>query len=107
MDRRLRREEAGKRYVGDIGTGPIVAGVVGTKKFIYDLWGDTVNLASRITTEGVPGMIQVDATTWRRLRNHYEFHAPQTIYLKGKGDTTVHRLIGRKGTVDAAGELNS
>jgi adenylate cyclase len=43
-----------------IGTGPVVAGVVGKKKFIYDLWGDTGNLASRITTEGVPGMVQVD-----------------------------------------------
>jgi adenylate cyclase len=50
-----------------IGTGPVVAGVVGKKKFIYDLWGDTVNLASRITSEGVPGMVQVDETTHRRL----------------------------------------
>jgi len=89
-----------------IGTGPIVAGVVGKKKFIYDLWGDTVNLASRITTEGVPGMIQVDSTTWRRLRNHYEFHPPQTIYLKGKGDTTVYRLIGRKGAVETVAEVD-
>lgn len=79
-----------------IGTGPIVGGVVGKKKFIYDLWGDTVNLASRITTEGVPGMIQVDVTTWKRLRNHFEFHEPQTIYLKGKGETVVYRLMGRK-----------
>jgi adenylate cyclase len=79
-----------------IGTGPIVGGVVGKKKFIYDLWGDTVNLASRITTEGVPGMIQVDVTTWKRLRNHFEFHEPQTIYLKGKGETVVYRLVGRK-----------
>jgi adenylate cyclase len=90
-----------------IGTGPIVGGVVGKKKFIYDLWGDTVNLASRITTEGVPGMIQVDTTTWRRLRNHYEFYPPQTIYLKGKGDTTVYRLIGRKGAVEAAAETGT
>jgi class 3 adenylate cyclase len=90
-----------------IGTGPIVGGVVGKKKFIYDLWGDTVNLASRITTEGVPGMIQVDTTTWRRLRNHYAFHPPQTIYLKGKGDTTVYRLIGRKGAVEATAKAGT
>jgi class 3 adenylate cyclase len=79
-----------------IGTGPVVAGVVGKKKFIYDLWGDTVNLASRITAESVPGMIQVDVTTYRRLRNKFEFDPPKTIYLKGKGDTTVYALKGRK-----------
>jgi len=79
-----------------IGTGPVVAGVVGKKKFIYDLWGDTVNLASRITSEGVPGMIQCDTATYRRLSDRFDFHAPQTIYLKGKGDMTVYRLIDRK-----------
>ena len=79
-----------------IGTGPVVAGVVGKKKFIYDLWGDTVNIASRITSEGVPGMIQVDGITWRRLKDRFHFHEPQTIYLKGKGNMEVHRMIGRK-----------
>ncbi|HET9042560.1 MAG TPA: adenylate/guanylate cyclase domain-containing protein [Burkholderiales bacterium] len=79
-----------------IGTGPVVAGVVGKKKFIYDLWGDTVNLASRITAESVPGMVQVDVTTYRRLRNRFEFDPPKTLYLKGKGDTTVYTLRGRK-----------
>jgi class 3 adenylate cyclase len=79
-----------------IGTGPVVAGVVGKKKFIYDLWGDTVNLASRITAESVPGMVQVDVTTYRRLRSRFEFDPPKTIYLKGKGDTTVYTLRGRK-----------
>ena len=76
-----------------IGTGPVVAGVVGTKKFIYDLWGDTVNLASRITAEGSPGTIHVDATTWRRLRSKFLFEEPQTLRLKGKGETVVYRLI--------------
>ncbi|MBI4988896.1 MAG: adenylate/guanylate cyclase domain-containing protein [Rhodocyclales bacterium] len=85
-----------------IGTGPVVAGVVGKKKFIYDLWGDTVNIASRITSEGVPGMIQVDTTTWRRLKERFDFHEPQTIYLKGKGETEVHRLIGRRSDGAAA-----
>jgi len=79
-----------------IGTGPVVAGVVGRKKFIYDLWGDTVNIASRITAEGVPGMVQVDTTSYRRLRQRYDFLDPQTIYLKGKGETVVYRLVGKK-----------
>ncbi|PKO34231.1 MAG: adenylate/guanylate cyclase domain-containing protein [Betaproteobacteria bacterium HGW-Betaproteobacteria-7] len=85
-----------------IGTGPIVAGVVGKKKFIYDLWGDTVNLASRITSEGVPGMIQVDETTWQRLAKDFVFEAPQTIYLKGKGNTVVHRLTGPRAAAATA-----
>jgi class 3 adenylate cyclase len=79
-----------------IGTGPVVAGVVGKKKFIYDLWGDTVNIASRITSESVPGSIQVDLTTYRRLRQRFDFGAPRTIYVKGKGDMTVYELLGRK-----------
>jgi class 3 adenylate cyclase len=77
-----------------VGTGPVVAGVVGKKKFIYDLWGDTVNLASRITSEGVPGMVHVDETTYRRLNEFFRFDAPQIIHLKGKGNTPVYRLIG-------------
>ncbi|HEX6734773.1 MAG TPA: adenylate/guanylate cyclase domain-containing protein [Azonexus sp.] len=85
-----------------IGTGPIVAGVVGKKKFIYDLWGDTVNLASRITSEGLPGAIQVDAATHRRLVGRFAFAEPQSIHLKGKGDTVVYRLLGPSGAAAAA-----
>lgn len=79
-----------------IGTGPVVAGVVGKKKFIYDLWGDTVNLASRITSEGTPGMIHVDITTFQRLADAFDFAAPMEIYLKGKGNTPVYRLNNLK-----------
>ena len=86
-----------------IGTGPVVAGVVGKKKFIYDLWGDTVNIASRVTSEGAPGVVQVDERTYRRLQQRFEFHQAQTIYLKGKGNMVVHRLIGhRTGSTVAA-----
>jgi adenylate cyclase len=70
-----------------IGTGPVVAGVVGKKKFIYDLWGDTVNIASRVTTEGVPGIVQVDERTYQRLRNQLRFSSePQTILPQGQGE---------------------
>ncbi len=79
-----------------IGTGPVVAGVLGKKKFIYDLWGDTVNIASRIAADGTPGLIQVDATTYRRIRNAFTFDEPRTVQLKGKGATQVYRLTGRQ-----------
>jgi class 3 adenylate cyclase len=82
-------------HVG-IGTGPVVAGVIGMKKFIYDLWGDTVNIASRVTAEATSGMILVDNTTYRRVRHSFEFEGPHTISVKGKGEVTVYRLIGRK-----------
>jgi class 3 adenylate cyclase len=79
-----------------IGTGPVIAGVVGKNKFIYDIWGNTVNLASRITSESEPGMIQCDAATYQRVANAFSFHEPRTIHLKGKGDTPVYCLAGRK-----------
>lgn len=79
-----------------IGTGPVVAGVVGKKKFIYDVWGDTVNIASRITAEGGPGMIQCDTATFERLHDRFDFLEPRTHQLKGKGDVTIYRLQGRR-----------
>jgi adenylate cyclase len=79
-----------------ISTGPVVAGVVGKHKFIYDVWGDTVNLASRITSEGAPGTIHCDAATQSHLADRFDFEGPQRINLKGKGEMTVYRLTGRK-----------
>jgi adenylate cyclase len=78
-----------------IATGPVVAGVIGTKRFIYDLWGDTVNVASRLTDEAVEGVIQVDKTTYNRIRFDYAFEPPATITVKGKGEMVMYRLKGR------------
>jgi class 3 adenylate cyclase len=78
-----------------IATGPVVAGVIGTKRFIYDLWGDTVNVASRLTDEAVPGVIQVDKVTYNRIRHDYAFEPPATIHVKGKGEMVMYRLSAR------------
>ena len=82
-------------HVG-IGTGPVVAGVIGTKKFIYDLWGDTVNIASRVTDEAAASTILVDATTYRRVHHLFDFEAERLLTVKGKGEIAAYRLIGRK-----------
>ncbi len=75
--------------------GPVIAGVLGTKKFSYDLWGDTVNLASRIESVAASGTIAVSEAVMRIASNDYEFLASTTHALKGKGDIPVYRLVGR------------
>lgn len=74
-------------------SGPVVAGVIGTRKFIYDLWGDTVNTASRVTGEAKSGMVLVDTMTYRRSKSQFEFEGPMSIVGKGKGNIEVYRLI--------------
>ncbi|MBI3478827.1 MAG: adenylate/guanylate cyclase domain-containing protein [Nitrosomonadales bacterium] len=78
-----------------VATGPVVAGVIGTKRFIYDLWGDTVNVASRLTDEAIEGVIQVDKTTFNRIKHDYAFEPPAIINVKGKGEMVIHRLTER------------
>ncbi len=77
-----------------IGTGPVVAGVIGVKKFIYDLWGNTVNMACRLT-DATGGGIVIDAATYRRLCELYQFEGPQTVTAKGQRQIISYRIIAK------------
>lgn len=79
-------------------TGTVVAGVVGTHKFSFDLWGDVVNVASRMESSGVPGRIHVSDSVKIRLEDDYEFEDCGETDLKGKGMTSTWFLLGRKAT---------
>lgn len=78
-----------------INTGPVVAGVIGIKKFIYDLWGDTVNVASRMEMHGLPGRIHVTEATYRYLQDSYRFEERGMIAVKGKGQMKTYWLLER------------
>src|SRR6266545_1604188 len=78
-----------------IACGPVMAGVIGRRKFAYDIWGDTVNTASRLQTNAEPGTIQVPETVYERLSDQYRFSEPYVVELKGKGPTTARILQDR------------
>jgi adenylate cyclase len=83
-----------------ISSGPVIGGIIGSKKFIYDLWGDTVNMASRMESQGQPGAVQVSEPTYRLLKEKYEFEQRGEIEVKGKGRMTTYFLKGRKQVSD-------
>lgn len=91
---RLREEQPVALRIG-INTGPVVAGVIGTKKTSYDLWGDTVNVASRMESQGTANMIQVTAVTYERIKHKYMFAQRGAIEIKGKGEMITYWLESR------------
>ncbi len=100
---RMRDHVASKKFEGrrihlriGINSGPVVAGIIGTHKFAYDLWGDVVNTASRMQSEGLPGSIQISGTTFSLIEDRFVCERRGLIRVKGKGEMDTYILISKR-----------
>jgi guanylate cyclase len=82
-----------------INSGTVTAGVIGRKKFIYDLWGDVVNTASRMESHGSANEIQITSATYELIKEHFQCESYGTIYVKGKGEMEVWRVLGIQSSI--------
>ena len=99
MDKFIRPDGTPFQLRIGLNTGPVIAGVIGVRKFAYDLWGDTVNIASRMETTGLPERIQVTPEIYERLKNRFVFEPRGTIIVKGRGEMESYWLEGRQHTI--------
>jgi guanylate cyclase len=79
-----------------INSGPVVGGVIGRKKFVYDVWGDAVNIASRMESHGVPGKVHISHTTYELIQSEFDCELRGNILVKGKGELETCFLVAPK-----------
>jgi class 3 adenylate cyclase len=92
-ERKARGLKAFQVRVG-VNTGPVIAGVVGTKKFAYDIWGDAVNIAARMESSGEPGKVNISPTTYQFVKNKFKCVPRGQVYAKGKGEMDMYFVEG-------------
>jgi class 3 adenylate cyclase len=77
-------------------SGPVIGGVIGHRKFSFDIWGETVNIASRLESQGIPGRVQVSAATWHEVEHLFDAEPRGPIHLRGQGPVETYTIIGRR-----------